>query len=428
MTVSTPEKIVGSDWRASGRVLFAVIFLINALNYADRFVLSAVATEIKASLGLNDAQLGLIGTAFILVYALTAIPLGVLADRARRTFVIAAGVAAWSLATALTGFTRSFGQLLAARAFVGIGESSYFPASTSLLADAFPHETRGRLMSWWNLALLVGVFLGYAGGGVVGGRFGWSAAFYLVALPGLILAGVVALLHEPIRGASERLGAAPAREGWRAATARLLETRSLVAAILAQASSFFVLGGVSFWIPTYMHERFGLTTSAAGLLSGGVVVVAGGVGTLLGGYLADSFLARGFAGARLAVPGFGYLLGAPVVLLGVLAPTLGLFLVCFGVGAGLLQAASGPLTALSQDVVIPSRRAQAVAIALLVVHVLGDASAPPVLGLLADHLGGLEHAFLFTPPALLLAALFAFLGSRSVAADRQRVLSEATFE
>src|SRR5439155_23446820 len=123
----------------------------------------------------------------------------------RRTALVASGVAFWSFATLLTGLTRNFYQLFAARALLGIGESTYFPPSTTLLADSFSHERRGRLMSWWGMATLVGVFLGFGVGGIVGGAFGWRTAFYLTAAPGLILALLINVLRDPPRGATEAL-------------------------------------------------------------------------------------------------------------------------------------------------------------------------------------------------------------------------------
>src|SRR5207244_1143913 len=138
---------------------------INVLNYTDRFILPAVAADVKADLGLSDFQIGLLGTAFLLVYAVAAVPAGSIADRYRRTTLVGAGVAVCSLATLLTAVTRSFAQLFAVRAFLGIGEATYFPPSTSLLADAFPPGRRARLMSWWNVGTPVGVFMGVAAGG-----------------------------------------------------------------------------------------------------------------------------------------------------------------------------------------------------------------------------------------------------------------------
>ncbi len=407
-------------------MLFAALFAINVLNYADRYVVPAVASELKLDLHLSDGELGLLGSAFLLVYALAAVPAGSIADRTRRTTVIALGVGLWSVATLLTGLTRSFVQLFGARALLGVGEASYFPPATSLLADAFPVERRARVMGWWGVASPVGVFLGFGAGGFVASRLGWRAAFFLTALPGLLLALLVARLVEPRRGASEKLGATDAAAPSLTVAGEILRIRTLRSSILTQALSFFVLGGVSYWIPSYLNRHYGLDVAAAGALAGGIVVGGGGIGTILGGYLADALLARGVSGARMLVPAVGDLLAAPVVLAGILTGSLNVFLVAFFLAAVLLQVYSGPLSALSQDVVVPARRARAVALSLLLAHLLGDAFAPLVVGALSDALGSLQQALLTAPAALLGAAVVAFVGARWVEADRVTMLQEAS--
>lgn len=414
------------SWRSSAWVLFAVVYGINVLNYTDRFILPAVAADLKREITLTDTQLGLLGTAFLLVYALAAIPAGTIADRYRRTSLIGAGVAFWSVATLITGFTRSFGQLFATRALLGIGEATYFPPSTSLLADAFPFERRARLMSWWGTATLVGVFLGFGVGGIVGSALGWRAAFYVTALPGLFLALLITALREPLRGISERLQATDDGSSSMTVMWRLLKVRTLLASILAQAFAYFVLGGVSFWIPLYMHQHFGQDPATAGILSGGVIVVGGGIGTVAGGYLADLLQARGRASARLLVPAIGYGLSAPFILFAITTDSLPSFLGAMFLGTGVLQLSIGPLSALSQDVIVPARRARAVAVSLLLTHLLGDAFAPFALGALSDALGGLQRAFLVTPVSVVAAAVVAIIGCRWVTGDRDAVLREAS--
>jgi MFS family permease len=405
--------------------MFAVLFGINVLNYTDRYVLPAVVSQVKADLALSDTEIGLLGTAFLLVYAIAAIPAGVIADRFRRTTLIGWGVSIWSVATLLTGFTQSFGQIFGARALLGIGEATYFPPSTTILADAYPLDRRARLMSWWGLATPVGVFLGFAVGGLVGERLGWRSAFYFTALPGLILAILAAGLGEPRRGASERLEPTVDGEDWTTTVRKILGVRSLAFSILAQALGFFVLGGVSFWIPYYLTQHFGLAVGSSGLLSGALFVLGGGIGTLSGGHLADALLGRGMSSGRLLVPGLGFLASVPVIFAAVLTTSTTAFLILFFVAGGLLQMYSGPMTALSQDVIVPARRARAVALSLLIAHLLGDAFAPAVLGILSDALGGLQPALLVAPVVLVGAAALAFVGCRWVAGDRQMVLLEA---
>ena len=144
--------------------VLALMFGINLLNYADRWLASAVAPLIQAEFTLNDFQIGLLGSAFTLVYAIGAIPFGLWADRGLRKTVIGTGVAIWSAASLLTGFTTSFAQLFITRAILGIGEASYYPASTSLLADFFPRELRARIMSIWSVGAAFGIAIGFAGG------------------------------------------------------------------------------------------------------------------------------------------------------------------------------------------------------------------------------------------------------------------------
>src|ERR1041385_3697318 len=168
--------------------VLALLFGINFLNYMDRWVGSAVAPLIQAEFGLSDFNVGLLGSSFTLVYALGALPFGLWADRGMRKTVIGAGVAIWSAATLLTGFTTNFAQLFVTRAFLGIGEASYYPAGTSLLGDFFSREKRGRVMSIWSAGSAVGIAAGFAGGGLLAAQFGWRPAFFVTAAPGLLLA------------------------------------------------------------------------------------------------------------------------------------------------------------------------------------------------------------------------------------------------
>lgn len=416
-----------SQAQAGSRRLFAVLFGINVLNYADRFTLPAVAPLLVAStgLGLTDTRLGLLGTAFLLVYALTAPPLGALADRAPRTRIVGVGVAIWSIATALTALARTFPQLFVARAVLGVGEASYFPASNSMLADAFPQERRARVMGWWNAALPVGVFMGYAAGGVIGQAFGWQAAFLVVGFPGLILATLAWSSREPARGVNEGLRATPAAEG--PLGIGLLRIRSFAFGVLFQIGAYFALGGLSFWISVFLVRRYGFSTGGAGVVAGALFVVAGGVGTVAGGYLADQLLPRQPA-ARLLVPGVTMLAGGVAIALGLVAPSLPVFLVVYALAGALIQMQSAPFSAFQQDVVPPAARARAVALSLLLGHVFGDAFSPSLIGLLSEHLGGatgggLERALWLAPLAAVLAGVAALFGARYAKADRERMLA-----
>src|SRR6266542_2247357 len=245
------------------------MFGINLLNYLDRYVAASVAPMVQKELHLTDSEIGLFGTAFLLVYAIAAVPFGYWADRGVRRNVIAIGVAIWSVATFFTGFARTYWQLFLSRAVVGIGEASYYPAGTSLMSDYFPKEQRSRVMSVWGAGSTVGIALGFAGGGYLADLFGWRAAFFIVGLPGLVFAFLAWRMREPLRGAVEK-------------------GPSLVRTADAGLKQFFdVLASNAFWLPTVLQRRFELSSTSAGLLAGGVIVIGGLIGTLAGGWIAD---------------------------------------------------------------------------------------------------------------------------------------------
>jgi MFS family permease len=212
----TQPGVPAYSWYALG-----VLFLVYLANFIDRQILSILANDIKADLGLDDAQLGfLYGTAFAIFYALFGIPLGRLADGWNRTRLLAIGIALWSAMTALSGFARNAATLTAARIGVGVGEATSSPCAYSLISDMFPRRLRGTALGIYSAGLFMGSGLSLLiGGSVVEawnrawphdaplGLAGWQAAFLVVGLPGLALALWVASLREPVRGALDGIPA-----------------------------------------------------------------------------------------------------------------------------------------------------------------------------------------------------------------------------
>ena len=401
--------------RGYARYVFGVMVGINFLNYLDRYILPAVSTKIQAEFHLSDSQVGLLGSAFLLVYAVATIPFGVWADRGVRKTVVGIGVTIWSLATLFTGVARSYAQLFAARAVLGIGEASYYPAGTALLGDYFKKEGRARAMSIWAAGTAVGIAVGFAGGGIVASLFGWRVAFYMTAVPGLVFAILAFGMREPLRGAAEAKGPQtqqPPSITWRT-FASLLQIPTLRATIAAETALFFVLGGAAFWLPTYLSRRFGLGTGTAGTLAGGVLVLGLLAGSLFGGVIADRLTRSRQSASNLPVGIAGFLAGAVLVALALLMPSLALFIPMFLLGAACLYLYNGPYTAIKQNVVLPTVRATAVTVALLIEHLLGDSYAPFAIGKLSDALHSLQLALLILlPPLLVLAAVFAAMGLR----------------
>jgi predicted MFS family arabinose efflux permease len=406
--------------RGYPRYVLAVMVGINFLNYLDRYILPSVATRIQPEFHLNDSDVGLLGSAFLLVYAVATIPFGIWADRGVRKTVVGVGVTIWSLATLFTGLARNYLQLFLARAVLGVGEGSYYPAGTALLGDYVRKEGRARAMSIWAAGTALGIAVGFAGGGIIASRFGWRLAFYMTAIPGLIFAVLAFRLREPPRGAAEERGprTAGASEITLETMLDLLRIPTLRATIAAETALFFVLGGAAFWLPTYLSRRFGLGTGAAGTLAGGVLVLGLLAGSLFGGSLADRLTRRRQAASNLPVGIAGFVAGAVLVALALLMPSLVLFVPTFLLGAASLYLYNGPYTAIKQNVVMPTVRATAVTISLLIEHLLGDSYSPFVIGRLSDAVGSLQLALLLLlPPLLLLAALFAAAGLRTEDAD-----------
>jgi MFS family permease len=416
--------------RGYARYVLAVMVGINFLNYMDRYVGAAASPLIQKEFHLSDTLVGLLGSAFLVVYAVAALPFGYWADRGVRRTVVAAGVAIWSLATLFTGFARNFAQLFVSRAVVGIGEASYYPAGTSLLSDYFPKEQRGRTMSIWGAGSALGIAVGFAGGGYVAEKFGWRSAFFFAAIPGILFALLAFGLREPLRGNVESRGQAV--EKTQDASLRnfmdLLRIPTLRATIFSQTLLYFVLASNAFWLPLVLTRRFDLSVSRAGLLAGIVLVAGGLIGTLAGGWIADRRALKNPAG-HLEVGIAGFLLGAVFIAIALVAPMnvgpIPVFVPAFLVAVICLYLYSGPFTAVSQNVVSPALRASAVTMLLFISHILGDSHSPFDVGWISDRVGSLQLALLITSPTLLiLAAIIAATGLRTVRSDVQRMEDE----
>jgi len=402
---------------------------INFLNYMDRWVAASASPLIQKEFSLSDALIGLLGSAFLLVYAVAALPFGYWADRGVRRTVVAVGVTIWSLATLFTGFSRNFFQLFVSRAILGIGEASYYPAGTSLLSDYFPKSQRGRVMSIWGAGSTLGIAVGFAGGGYIADKFGWRNAFFFAALPGILFAILAFAMREPLRGSVEERGHAVSET--KDATVRtflnLMRIPTLRATILSQTFLFFVLASNAFWLPTLLQRRFDVSLSQAGLISGGVLVLGGLIGTLAGGWIADR-LGRSSPAAYLQVGIAGFLIGAVFIVISLVAPLnvgpIPVFIPAFLIAVICLYLYSGPFTAVSQNVVSPALRASSVTMLLFVSHVFGDSHSTFDVGFLSDRIG-LQTTLLITSPTLLIvAAIIAATGLRSVKGDTMAMEDE----
>jgi MFS family permease len=353
---------------------------LNLLDYLDRYLIAALGSLVKAEMALSDKAFGFLGTAFFLVYLLTSPLFGYLGDRFGRRNLMAGGAVLWSLATSLTYWVGSYPALVLARGAVGVGEASFGTLAPAYLADILPLGRRARALGFFYLALPVGSALAYLAGGLVGSHWGWRPAFLLAGIPGMLLAALV--YHLPPAG----LQAGPesgARKTALQESLSLLRIPTLRWVTLGYGMVTFTTGGLAFWMPRYLEVSKGLSLSQANLLLGGAVTVAGGLGILTGGFLGDRLLRRTL-GAPLWVSGTGIVLAMPLAALTIFATTPVIYIPALVGAIFLLFLNPGVLTAVIVSVAGPWRRAQAVALNIVVIHLVGDVPSPFLIGWVSD--------------------------------------------
>jgi MFS family permease len=400
----------------------------------DRLIVVAVGPTLKIAFQLNNNQIGLLSSAFLLIYTVAALPLGALADRARsKARVVAWGVWLWSLFSGLTGLARGFIGLITTRALVGIGEATYYPAGTALLSAYFPREARARIMGRWQAAQLVGILLAFVLAGtlfaILPASLAWRIAFLLTALPGLALGALMWFVadtpsapsvDEPTNASA--ISATPAQQPKQSLLAQALEalhTPTIWVVIILQAIIFIAATPAITFLPIYVRSSSGpfhLNASQASYLIGAIIVIGGLAGTLLGGQLADR-LTRWHAGGRALAVAIGLLIALPCYSAMLLTHNLLAFSVLGLLSVLALNLPAGPLTAIPQDVAAPGLRATVVAVTMLLSHLLGDVWSPAAVGALATALGERANLALLIigAPALAIGVVFALIGAKRYA-------------
>ncbi|HWX16608.1 MAG TPA: MFS transporter [Chthoniobacterales bacterium] len=391
---------------------------INLFNYIDRQVLAAVEPDIRATLFVaNDvnamAKTGALGTAFLITYMLTAPALGWLADRFSRWIIIGSAVILWSVASGASGLAATFFALLLTRVFVGIGEGGYGPAAPTVLADLFPLATRGRVLAVFCAAIPVGSALGYVFGGLINEHLGWRWAFYLIAPPGLLLGLLCFFQRDPrARGITRPERQRASLDDYVA----LFRTPSYVLNCAAQTAMTFAIGGIGFWVAAYLKFR-GQPPSATKFF-GVIIVVAGLVSTLLGGWLGDR-LRRRYAGSYFLISGLGMIVAFPLFVTMLFTPFPAAWFFMFA-AVFFIFLNTGPSNTALANVAPPKVRATAFALNILVIHALGDAAAFPTIGFIAGHTN-MNVAFLFVSVIMLVAAIAWLMGVKYLPADTAAV-------
>ena len=406
------------DGRAPGVVL-AMLLLVYSFNFLDRQIVSILAGPIKAEFGLSDKQLGLLGgLAFAILYSTMGIPLAWLADRTRRSWVIAGSLAVWSGFTMLCGMVGNFTQLLAARVGVGVGEAGGVAPSYALIGDVYPQARRARALAIYSLGIPIGSALGVLFGGYVTALVNWRSAFLWVGLAGLLIAPVFGLL---------------VRDPQRARAEAVRQPIAPVFGILAAKPSFWMLScgaasssmlgyGLAFWLPSLLGRSFGMDLPAVGRFFAGLLLIGGVAGMLGGGWLADRFGGRDKA-AYARVPAFAFLLAAPLFAAGVASrsPTLAFLLML--VPQGLAYVWLGPVLTAVQHLVPPPMRATASACFLTINNLVGVGFGALAIGALSDALApsleaeALRWAIIGSLSLYLLAGALLLLAARTLSRD-----------
>jgi MFS family permease len=408
----------------------ALLVLLYIVNYIDRQVLSVLLEPIKRDLGASDTAMGLLsGLAFALFYTTAGVPIARFADRGSRRSVIVWGVVVWSAMTAVCGLARNFWQLAAARVGVGIGEAALNPAAHSLISDYFPAERRATALAIFNMGGNVGVMLGFIAGGFIGETLGWRTAFMVVGLPGLALALFTRFaLWEPPRGIGDGLRAATVGSAaddaptFREVATFMLSQRTFVHVSLASAFYVFAAYGFTIWGASFLIRVHGLSLTETGVAMGLVQGIGGGLGTFLGGFLTDRF-GRGDARALTFVPALGGLLSAPLLLLFLFAPSSNLALAGYAPAMVFSVFFVGPSYSVVQGLARVRMRAQAAALVLLTMNLIGLGIAPLVVGALNDALTArfgdeaIRYSLLVAAAASFWAVLHSLLAARTIRAD-----------
>ncbi|MGH7559624.1 MAG: MFS transporter [Gemmatimonadales bacterium] len=415
------ERPLGITAGYAGYAL-GVLTAVNLLNYLARNAVFALFEPVKRDLALTDAHLGLLGTAYVLVFSLASVPAGVLGDLGSRRVVIAGGVILWSIATAVSGLVQDFGSLFFARSIVGLGGAAAATASAALVADYYMGRRRSVAMSIFMAGLAVGGVLGILLAGQLEHAYGWRVAFLVLGLPGFLLAALALRLKDPTRPAPpSRQGAEVLYATFReleGAARRILRTPTLVAVFAGGALISFGMNGLVGWAPTFLARELQLSTKESSLILGTYGLAAGILGTLVGGVVAD-WLRKWVPSARIVTSAVGFVVGSPLLLWLLYIRDMSVFVPVFCAAFFFLTWYNGPLTAVIFDVT-PMRIATTVSGAyLMFIHLAGDAIAFPLVGYLSDAFG-LHRAIILLPVAALAGALICLLAVPKLVGDMER--------
>ncbi len=404
--MASATKPARSPSVAGATTALVLLTALNFVNYIDRYILPGVQEQVKGEFHLTDAQIGSLTLWFMLAYMATSPITGYLGDRFPRKPMIVIAALFWSGINIFTATVHSYASLNLRHAALGIGEASFGIFAPALLADFYEPDQRNRVLTIFNIAIPVGAALGYLIGGTVGERFGWRTSFIVSAVPGILIALLISvLMREPARGASQH-ERAKLEKG---TVLSLLKNKAYLCSVLGYAAVTFSLGGISWWMPSFLQRIDGRSQSSAAYIMGAITVVAGLGGTIVGGTIAQKW-SRINPKALYLVPAISAAIAVPPALLCFFGPRSAT-LPSLGIAIFLIFLGTGPVNAATLNAVRPEIRATAMAGQLFLIHALGDAISPRIIGTVSDH-SNLNIGLGSTLITMLLASVIFFLGSR----------------
>jgi predicted MFS family arabinose efflux permease len=411
-TTTKPNKSVA----AGATVALVLLTAMNFVNYLDRYILPAVQEQVKGEFRLSDEQIGSLTTWFFAAYVLSSPITGWLGDRfPRKPMIVIAGlmIAAMNFFTASV---HSYMSLNIRHAMLGIGEASFGIFAPALLADFYADDQRNRVLTVFNIAIPVGAALGYLAGGMIGHSHGWRMAFIASAVPGAIIALLIWIfMKEPQREGKSGADAPTSQKrdvghpDRAASVLSLLKNKAYLSSILGYAAVTFSLGGISWWMPSFLQRVDGRSIEAAGTIMGGITVICGLGGTVVGGVVAQRWL-RSSEKALYLVPAISAALAVPPAVLCFFGPP-SVTLPSLGVAVFLIFLGTGPVNAATLNAVPANLRATAMAGQLFAIHVFGDAFSPKIIGLVSDR-SNLRMGMGVTLITFVVAAVIFFVGAR----------------
>ena len=428
MTDSTSAAESANNPYASTKAAYyalGILTIVYSINFIDRQLLSILQESIKADLMLSDAQLGLLtGFAFAVFYTFAGLPIASLADRSNRRNIVAISLTIWSGMTAISGLAQNYWQLLAARIGVGIGEAGGSPPSHSMISDIFPPEKRASAIGFYSTGISIGILFGFLFGGWLNEFFGWRVAFFVVGIPGVLLALVLYLtVPEPIRGLAENKASSVDNPSMMTVFKVLLSRRSFLFMALGAAMNAFAGYSTANWVASFMIRTHQMPTGELGTWLALIIGLGGAIGVFGSGVLADN-LGKKDKRWYMWVPVYAAAISVPFQIATYWVDGPYAALMCMTIPSILANAYLGATIASVHGMVGLRMRAVSSALLFFILNIIGLGMGPTTVGLVSDSLvdqhdvDSLRYAMMYiVPSSMFISGALYVLASRYIRED-----------